>query len=233
MCQYPKIALENVCFSYEKRTILKGISLQFPEQAIIAVTGPSGTGKSTFLSLFNRLWEEEGQGNLQGKITIHFKEGPTDIYGKEIALDQLRRRVGMVFQSPNPLPMSIGRNIAFPLGLQGKMSRVEKASRVEKILQEVHLWDEVKDRLDSDARTLSGGQQQRLCIARALILQPEILLLDEPTSSLDAAACEKIELLLVELKRQCTILMVSHYQDQIQRIADLSYRLANKRLERQ
>jgi phosphate transport system ATP-binding protein len=138
----------------------------------------------------------------------------------------LRRRVGMVFQMPNPLPMSIYKNVVFPLKLKGEHKQASTPFRVETALKRCFLWEEVKDRLNEDARTLSGGQQQRLCIARALILNPQVLLLDEPTSSLDNNACQMIEELLVEVKKECTILLVSHYLDQVKRIADTGVRLS-------
>lgn len=227
-----KITTEKLCFSYRNRSILNDINLELPEHGLIAVTGPSGTGKSTFLSIFNRLWEELGEGKRTGKVSIRFSERLIDIYQSEISITELRRRVGMVFQAPNPLPVTIFKNIAFPLQLTGKRKKTEVAEKVEEMLRRVHLFDEIKDRLGADARTLSGGQQQRLCIARALMLKPEILLLDEPTSSLDTRGCEKIEALLAQLKESCTMLMVSHYQDQVRRIADRVYELADRRLHR-
>ncbi len=217
-------------FSYRKKTVLEDINLALPENSIIAVTGPSGTGKSTFLSIFNRLWEENGGGERQGRVMIRLVDGIIDIYSREVSVAKLRRSVGMVFQTPNPLPMTVYKNIAFPFILQGGIKKKEVAEKVETILRKVHLFDEVKDRMDSDARNLSGGQQQRLCIARALVSDPEIILLDEPTSSLDDTACAKIEDLLLELRENCTLLMVSHYQDQVKRVADLVYAMADRRL---
>lgn len=228
-----KIITEKLSFFYRGRPVLQDIDLCLPENSIIAVTGPSGMGKSTFLSVFNRLWEESGEGDCRGRVLIRFTEGkPVDIYGQNQSVADLRRLVGMVFQAPNPLPMSVFRNIAFPLQLLGRRDKKEVSEKVEEMLRKVHLFEEVKDRLASDARTLSGGQQQRLCIARALMLDPQILLLDEPTSSLDAKACEKIEELLLELKLQRTLLMVSHYQDQVQRVADRVYELIDRQLQR-
>lgn len=220
-----KITTENLSFSYQNKIILRDLSLQIPANKMIAITGPSGTGKSTLLSLFNRLWEEEGKGTQSGSVKINLENKWVDIYNGAMSLSQLRQKVGMVFQAPNPLPMSIYKNIGFPLELSSKRTKKEIRSRVEMALQEVHLWDEVKDRLTEDARKLSGGQQQRLCIARAMVLEPEVLLLDEPTSSLDDKSCEKIEELLTELKKRCTLLMVSHHQNQIRRIADHLYEL--------
>lgn len=230
MEEQDKIVTQNLGFSYRGRLILNDINLALPKHSIIAVTGPSGSGKSTFLSIFNRLWEESGRGQRRGKVFICFAEKMVDIYGEELSVAQLRRRVGMVFQTPNPLPMSIYKNVAFPMYLAGRKSKTLVVEQVEQMLRKVHLFDEVKDRLKSDARNLSGGQQQRLCIARALMLEPEVLLLDEPTSSLDTKACEKIENLIFELKEQCTLLMVSHYQDQVQRVADRVYELVDKQL---
>ena len=227
-----KIVTRHLSFSYREKLILHDINLSLPEKRIIAITGPSGIGKSTFLTVFNRLWEESGDGKCEGRVIIRFADGEVDIYVTDYSISELRRRVGMVFQAPNPLPMSVFKNIAFPLILQGGKTKNEIAEKVETILRKVHLFDEVKDRLSSDARHLSGGQQQRLCMARALIPDPEILLLDEPTSSLDSKACAKIEELLVELKGKITILMVSHYQDQVRRVADLAYELADRQLRR-
>jgi len=143
---------------------------------------------------------------------------------------QLRKRVGMVFQDPNPLPMSIFKNVAFPLKLAGLRNRQQMEARVHDALVQAFLWDEVKDRLDTDARLLSGGQQQRLCIARALINSPEVLLLDEPTASLDARACEVVETLLHRLKSNCTLLLVTHYMDQVHRVADCVMEMNQGRL---
>ena len=225
-----KIFTENLSFSYRNKAVLEDINLALPENKIIAVTGPSGTGKSTFLSIFNRLWEENGGGEFNGLVYDSIHRRDHRYLQQNFPYARLRRLVGMVFQTPNPLPMTVYKNIAFPFILQGGMKKREVEEKVEIMLRRVHLFDEVKDRLNSDARTLSGGQQQRLCIARTLISDPEIILLDEPTSSLDGKACEKIEELLIELRENCTLLLVSHYQDQVQRVADQVYEMADRRL---
>ena len=225
-----KIRTENLSFAYNGRKILCDTSIAFKENAISAIVGPSGSGKSTFLMTLNRLWEAIPHCTLQGRIEVQFNGRFDDIYRKNYPVTRLRRQVGMVFQNPNPLPMSIYKNVAFPLQLQGGVAKEIIRRRVVECLQKVHLWDQVYDRLDSPALYLSGGQQQRLCIARALILQPEVLLLDEPTSALDHAAAGAIEQLLMELKQSCTILLVSHYLDQVTRIADTIIELQNGRL---
>lgn len=215
-----RILVENVSFSYGSLKVLHNVNATFKAGTITAITGPSGKGKSTFLSILNRLWEEEPAARFSGKVFLHLDGRLRDIYDPACPVNRLRRRVGMVFQNPNPLPMSIYRNVAFPLMLARVKDKREISLRVEGALKETFLWDEVKERLGADARTLSGGQQQRLCIARALILNPRVLLLDEPTASLDEKAVQVIEALLVNLKSRTTILMVSHYLDQVRRIAD-------------
>lgn len=215
-----KIVLNDLCFFYGDRPILQHLRATFREHHITAVVGPSGQGKSTLLTVFNRLWKETPGTRLKGEVKIRLNGQWTDVHGEEYPTDRLRRKVGMVFQDPNPLPMSIYKNVAFPLKLAGVKDKQIVEAKVCDALQQAFLWEEVKDRLGADGRTLSGGQQQRLCIARALITKPEILLLDEPTASLDARACSVIEHLLQELKTHCTIIMVSHYMDQVRRVAD-------------
>lgn len=175
----------------------------------------------------NRLWEEIEGCKISGKVFMNLNGQNTNIYDPTLPVLELRRKVGMVFQQPNPLPMSISKNIAFPLHLSHINNKKVINNSVEAALRKVSLWDEVKDRLNDDGRLLSGGQQQRLCLARALVLNPEVLLLDEPTSSLDPEASAAIEELLLALKTKCTLVMVSHYQDQIQRIADLHVKILN------
>jgi len=227
-----KVELRNVRFNYGSAPILNGVTADFSAHCITAVVGPSGQGKTTLLMTLNRLWQEERPivGRLAGTVRIHLNGGMVDIYQDRYDLTWLRRRVGMVFQSPNPLPMSIYKNVAFPLKLAGENRDHRMEERVQSALRQAFLWDEVKDRLHKDARELSGGQQQRLCIARALILRPEVLLLDEPTSSLDRRACEVIEALLAHLKESCTMVMVSHYLEQVRRIADRVMVMENGRL---
>lgn len=229
MTEHVKIKARNLSFSYNGKMILDKTTMDFTEHRITAIVGPSGSGKSTFLLTLNRLWETMSSCTMQGTVMMKFDDQDNflDIYQRSIPVTRLRRKVGMVFQAPNPLPMSIYKNVAFPLKLAGRTDKEMIRSLVVDCLKKVGLWQEVHDRLDSSALELSGGQQQRLCIARALILQPEVLLLDEPTSSLDSKAATAIEHLLVELKSQCTILVVSHYLDQVQRIADSIVTLNN------
>ena len=215
-----KIRIQNLCFSYHRKPVISNFSFDFSARSITAVTGPSGTGKSTLLMTLNRLWEDIPRTTMTGTVHVRFASGMKNIYAPSISLPWLRKRIGMVFQIPNPLPMSILKNIGFPLKLSGETNRDRQMDRIETALKHAFLWEEVKDRLHDDARMLSGGQQQRLCIARALVMNPEVLLLDEPTSSLDKRSASVIEDLLVELKTGQTIIMVSHYMDQVRRIAD-------------
>jgi phosphate transport system ATP-binding protein len=227
-----KIQLDALCFFYGQRRILDRITYGFRQNALTAIVGPSGQGKSTLLTVVNRLWEEIPGARVEGGVEIRLEERRVTVNarGGGYPLEQLRRKVGMVFQDPNPLPMSVFKNVAFPLKLCGEKRRSAVAEQVREALVRTFLWDEVKDRLDEDARTLSGGQQQRLCIARALVLRPEVLLLDEPTASLDARASGVIEDLLVSLKPHCTLLVVSHYMEQVRRVADAVVTLADGRL---
>ena len=228
-----KIKVAQLCFSYQGHKVLENITAQFEENSLTAIVGPSGIGKSTFLTTLNRLWENIPETKMRGTVEMRFDGGFHNVYNGSFSLPRLRRLVGMVFQTPNPLPMSIYRNIAFPLKLAGEKDKKLVADKVEKALKRAYLWQEVKDRLDGNANALSGGQQQRLCIARALVLEPEILLLDEPTSSLDSKAAAIIEELLLSLKSNCTLIVVSHYLDQVSRIADRIVELSDKKfLER-
>ncbi len=215
-----KIKARHLFFSYGDNAVLQDVNLDVKEGAVTAVTGPSGQGKSTLLALFNRLWEDIPGASMRGIVRIHLNGREQDIYHPSCPLPELRRKVGMVFQIPNPLPMSISKNVAFPLKVAGRTNKGENQNAIEDALKKAFLWGEVKDRLNDDARGLSGGQQQRLCVARALVVNPEVLLLDEPTSSLDEAATLIIESLICDLKHTCTIVMVSHDMRQVERVAD-------------
>jgi len=225
-----KVKIRELFFSYQGRSVLKGISADFEEHSITAIIGPSGVGKSTLLTTINRLWETIPGAVMRGRVEIKFNGSFQDIYRPSFSLPQLRRKVGMVFQVPNPLPMSIYKNVAFPLKLAGMKDKDKIRQNVEKALNQAYLWEEVKDRLNEDALSLSIGQQQRLCIARTLVLEPEILLLDEPTSSLDKKAATVIENLLSNIKSRYTIIIVSHYLDQVRRIADHVIELSDGRV---
>ena len=228
-----KINIQNLWFYYNNHPVLEDINLEIPQNTITAVTGPSGQGKSTFLMTLNRLWESIEGTRIKGRIDIRFDSDFQNIYDKKQKVSDLRRQVGMVFQVPNPLPMSIYNNIAFPLKLKGEINKELVSFKVEGALKRSFLWDEVKDRLNEDAGALSGGQQQRLCIARALVLNPQVLLLDEPTSSLDDTSGRVIENLLLELKKECTMILVSHYLDQVKRIADSGMVLSDRQMKQQ
>ncbi|GAB6144381.1 phosphate ABC transporter ATP-binding protein [Desulfocicer niacini] len=225
-----KIKVRGLNFFYGAQKVLDHIDLDIPAGSITAVNGPSGQGKSSLLTAFNRLWENIDGARATGRIWIDFGKGLVEVTQPEYGVHHLRRKVGMVFQMPNPLPMSIFRNMQFPLKLAGISEKDCVDEKIETALKQAHLWKEVKNRLSSDARMLSGGQLQRLCIARTLVLQPEVLLMDEPTASLDPVSVEKIEDLLLDLKTRCTIVMVSHYMDQIRRIADTNLRLSDGKL---
>jgi phosphate transport system ATP-binding protein len=222
------ITTKNLSFYYNKKQVLKDISVEIPEKSIFAVIGPSGQGKTTFLKIFNRLWESIPYTRMEGDVNIRLNGKWINIYDKSVSLPALRRSVGMVFQAPNPLPMSIHKNVSFPLKLFGQNDKHVINKKVVDVLKRVYLWNEVKDRLEDDARSLSGGQQQRLCIARALIFEPEILLVDEPTSFLDAKSSKIIETLLLDLKERSTILLISHSVEQIKRIADITMELSSE-----
>ena len=200
---------------YTTNHALKDINIELPERQITALIGPSGCGKSTFLKSLNRMNDLVEGCRIEGEITL---DG-VDIY-KDMDVNILRKKVGMVFQKPNPFPMSIYDNIAYGPRIHGIKSKVALDEIVERSLRQAAIWDECKDRLKKSALGMSGGQQQRLCIARALAVEPDILLMDEPTSALDPISTSKIEDLAVELKEKYTIVMVTHNMQQAARIAD-------------
>ena len=210
-----KICAENLNLWYTTNHALKDINIVLPERQITALIGPSGCGKSTFLKGLNRMNDLVEGCRIEGKICL---DG-VDIY-KDIDVNILRKKVGMVFQKPNPFPMSIYDNITYGPRIHGIKSKVRLDEIVERSLMQAAIWDECKDRLKKSALGMSGGQQQRLCIARALAVEPDILLMDEPTSALDPISTSKIEDLVVELKEKYTIVMVTHNMQQAARIAD-------------
>lgn len=205
----------NLNFYYGKNHALKSINMPIYDRKITALIGPSGCGKTTLLRCFNRMHDLYPGNRYEGDILLDGKS----IFDKDVDLIDLRSKVGMVFQKPTPFPMSIFDNIAFGLRLKG-IKGSELKDRVEKALKDAALWDEVKDRLKESAFSLSGGQQQRLCIARAIAVEPEVLLFDEPTSALDPISTAKIEELIVELKKSITIVIVTHNMQQAARISD-------------
>ncbi|MBQ7733416.1 MAG: ATP-binding cassette domain-containing protein [Synergistaceae bacterium] len=210
--------IHNLRVTFGNREILHGINIAFPDKAVSVILGRSGSGKSTLLRAVNRLNECFDGFNGSGTIRVRVNNELTDQSG--IALTELRRRVGMVFQSPNPLPVSIRKNITLPVKLAFRSAGSELENILESRLQQVALWDEVKDRLNDSALSLSGGQQQRLCLARALALNPDIILLDEPTASLDRSAALKVDSMIMTLKQSIPVIMVSHSLQQASRLAD-------------
>lgn len=210
-----KFKVENLDLYYGKFKALKDISIKIPDHEITAFIGPSGCGKSTLLKSLNRMNDLVEGCSIKGTVLLDGE----DIYGK-MDVNLLRKRVGMVFQKPNPFPMSIYDNIAYGPRTHGIRSKSKLDDIVEKSLRDAAIWDEVKDRLKKSALGMSGGQQQRLCIARALAVQPEVLLMDEPTSALDPISTSKIEDLAIELKKEYTIIIVTHNMQQAVRISD-------------
>lgn len=211
----PKISIQNLNLHYGSFQALYDVSLDLLSHEVTAFIGPSGCGKSTLLKSLNRMNDLVPDCRIDGKITL---DG-TDIY-RDIDVNMLRKRVGMVFQKPNPFPMSIYDNIAYGPRTHGIRNRIQLDEIVEKSLQEAAIWDELKDRLSKSALGLSGGQQQRLCIARALAVHPEVLLMDEPTSALDPISTSKIEDLVSDLQKDYTIIIVTHNMQQAARISD-------------
>ncbi|WP_022847562.1 MULTISPECIES: phosphate ABC transporter ATP-binding protein PstB [unclassified Desulfurobacterium] len=211
-----KIEVKNLNFYYGDKHALKNISFKVPELKVTALIGPSGCGKTTLLRCFNRMHDLYPGNRYEGEIIF---DG-TNILDKNIDLIRLRSRIGMVFQKPTAFPMSIFDNVAYGLKLKGIKNKTELADRVEKALKDAALWEEVKDRLNQPASGLSGGQQQRLCIARAIAVEPEVLLFDEPTSALDPISTMKIEELITSLRGKLTILIVTHNMQQAARVSD-------------
>ena len=211
-----KIEANDVNFYYGSFHALKGISMSIPAKSVVAFIGPSGCGKSTFLRLFNRMNDLIPGARLEGSITIDGE----DIYSPKVEVDSLRKDVGMVFQRPNPFPKSIFDNVAYGLRVNGIRDKAFIRHRVEEALRGSALWEEVKDKLTESAFALSGGQQQRLCIARAMAVSPSVLLMDEPASALDPISTAKIEELICELKKQVTIVIVTHNMQQASRVSD-------------
>jgi phosphate transport system ATP-binding protein len=212
------LAVKDLNLFYGNSQALHGVNLNIPKGHVVAFIGPSGCGKSTLLRCFNRMNDLVDSCRIDGKILIDGQ----DIYDRKVNVAQLRRRVGMVFQKPNPFPKSIYENVAYGLRLHGINDRSQLDETVEHALRGAALWDEVKDRLDTSGLSLSGGQQQRLVIARAIALEPEVLLLDEPCSALDPIATAKVEELLGELKSRFTIVIVTHNMQQAARVSDFT-----------
>ncbi|MCR5446831.1 MAG: phosphate ABC transporter ATP-binding protein PstB [Schwartzia sp.] len=210
------LSIRDLCLWYGENQALKNVSMEIPRQNITAFIGPSGCGKSTFLKTLNRMNDLIREVRITGEV---YYEG-RDIYAKKVDVNALRKEIGMVFQKPNPFPMSVYDNVAYGPRTHGITNRARLDEIVEQALQGAAIWDEVKDRLKKNALGLSGGQQQRLCIARALAVQPSILLMDEPTSALDPISTSKIEELVLALKEKYTIVMVTHNMQQAARVSN-------------
>ena len=211
-----ELLAQHVSVYYGTNRVLEDVFLDIDERTVTALIGPSGCGKSTFLRLFNRMNDFIPDFRLEGEILIH----DANIYAPDADVEELRKQVGMVFQQPNPFPKSVYDNVTYGLVLQGERTKAVLDAAVEKALRQAALWDEVKDHLHKSALALSGGQQQRLCIARALAIAPHTLLMDEPASALDPIATAKIEELVQELKKDYTILIVTHNMQQAKRVSD-------------
>ncbi|MFM6181516.1 MAG: phosphate ABC transporter ATP-binding protein PstB [Dolichospermum sp.] len=212
------IKVKNLSFYYGNYKAIQGISLDIYKNQVTALIGPSGCGKSTFIKTINRISELEGKVKVEGSIEFFGQ----NIYDPRININRLRREIGMVFQKPNPFPMSIYENIAYGVKIAGRCPKVELDEIVESALKGAALWDEVKDKLKQSAFGLSGGQQQRLCIARALAVKPKVLLMDEPCSALDPIATMKVEDLIHKLRTEFTIVIVTHNMQQATRVSDFT-----------
>lgn len=211
----PKISVRNLNLSFGEKHVLKDINISFATKKVTALIGPSGCGKSTLLRSFNRMHDLLPYAKISGDIFLDDK----NIYDAHLSVTQVRKKIGMVFQRPNPFPKTIYENIAYGLRINN-FEKQNISGIVEQALKESYLWEEVKDELKKPATQLSGGQQQRLCIARAVALRPEVILMDEPCSALDPISTKKIEELVVELKKDYTIIIVTHNMQQAQRVAD-------------
>ncbi len=213
-----KIETIGLDFYYGSKQALKSVSIACPEKRVTAIIGPSGCGKSTFIRTLNRMNDVLPSARAEGKVLLDGK----DVFSPDVDVVRLRRRVGMVFQRPNPFPKTIYDNIAYGLRIEGVRNRRALDGVVERSLRQAALWDEVKDRLNEHALDLSGGQQQRLCIARALAVEPEVILFDEPCSAIDPIATAKIEDLIQELKKLYTVVIVTHNMQQAARVSDFT-----------
>ena len=211
-----KIAARGLNFWYDKFLAVKNIDLEIPEKRVTALIGPSGCGKSTLLRVFNRIYALYPRQVAKGQVLLDGE----DILDPRYPMSRLRSKVGMVFQKPVPFPMTIYENVAYGIRHHERLGKAEMDVRVEQALRQAALWDEVKDKLKDSGLGLSGGQQQRLCIARAVALRPDVLLLDEPTSALDPISTSRIEQLVEELKQQFTIMIVTHNMQQAARVSD-------------
>lgn len=210
-----KLSAHSLNLYFGKKQILKNINISFGRNEVTSLIGPSGCGKSTLLRAFNRMHDLSQDASVEGKLRLD----DLDLYDKNVSVTEIRKRIGMVFQKPNPLPKSIYENLSYGLSIH-EFPKNEIPGLVEKALRESYLWDEVKDDLKKPAVKLSGGQQQRLCIARTVVLRPEVILMDEPCSALDPISTGKIEELILSLKKEYTIVIVTHNMQQAQRISD-------------
>ena len=211
-----KLSVQDLCLWYGQHQALKNISIDIPEKSITALIGPSGCGKSTFLKTLNRMNDLVPGVRVTGEV----RYGEQNIFDSSVDVSELRRQIGMVFQKPNPFPMSVYNNVAYGPRTHGVKNKARLDETVERALRDAAIWDEVKDRLKKSALGLSGGQQQRLCIARALAVQPDVLLMDEPTSALDPISTSRIEELALQLREKYTIVIVTHNMQQAVRISD-------------
>jgi len=210
-----KLSARELNLFFGDKHVLKNVNIDFPENQVTALIGPSGCGKSTLLRCFNRMHDLTADARIEGTIKLD----DLDIYGKKVSVTEIRKRIGMVFQKPNPLPKNIFDNLAYALNIH-HFPKHDIPQLVESALKESYLWEEVKDELKMPAVKLSGGQQQRLCIARTVVLRPEVILMDEPCSALDPISTHKIEQLIQKLREQYTIVIVTHNMQQAQRISD-------------